>query len=123
MSILRIKVIYPGRNLSNRNQEHKVYPYQVWSTDITYIRLQRGWMYLVVIVDWATRTVLSWRVSNTCDRSDQGATFTSPDFTKPLLDLGVKKGLYWPIHRQIQYRNTTLGLRWKAANEDLHLKS
>ena len=122
MTILRIKVIYPGKNLSKRNQEHKVYPYllrgltinrpnQVWSTDITYIRLRRGWVYLVAIVDWHSRAVLSWRLSNTCDRffciealeeairiygqpeifnSDQGATFTSPDFTKVLLDLEVK---------------------------------
>jgi len=122
MAILRIKVIYPARNLSKRNQEHKVYPYllrglvinrpnQVWSTDITYIRLRRGWTYLVAILDWSTRAVLSWRLSNTCDRffcieaveealrvygtpeifnTDQGATFTSPDFTKPLLDLDVK---------------------------------
>jgi len=122
MAILRIKVIYPARNLSKRNQEHKVYPYllrglvinrpnQVWSTDITYIRLRRGWTYLVAVLDWSTRAVLSWRLSNTCDRffcieaveealrvygtpeifnTDQGATFTSPDFTKPLLDLDVK---------------------------------
>jgi putative transposase len=122
MAILRIKVIYPARNLSKRNQEHKVYPYllrglainrpnQVWSTDITYIRLRRGWVYLVAVLDWSTRAVLSWRLSNTCDRffcieaveealrifgtpeifnTDQGATFTSPDFTKPLLDLDVK---------------------------------
>ena len=122
MTILRIKVIYPGKNLSKRNQEHKVYPYllkgltinrpnQVWSTDITYIRLRRGWVYLVAIVDWYSRAILSWQLSNTCDRffciealeeairiygqpeifnTDQGATFTSPDFTKVLLDLGVK---------------------------------
>ena len=79
MAILRIKVIYPGRNLSKRNQEHKVYPYllqglvidranQVWSTDITYIRLRGGWTYLVAGLDWSTRAVLSWRLSNTCDR-------------------------------------------------------
>ena len=122
MDILRIKVIYPGKNLSKRNQAHRIYPYllrglainrpnQVWSTDITFIRLRRGWVYLVAIVDWATRAVLSWRISNTCDRffciealeealrvhgtpeifnSDQGATFTSPDFTKVLLDADVK---------------------------------
>jgi len=122
MDILRIKVIYPARNLSKRNQAHKVYPYllrglainrpnQVWSTDITYIRLRRGWTYLVAVLDWSTRAVLSWRLSNTCDRffcieavdealrlygtpeifnTDQGATFTSPEFTKPLLDLEVK---------------------------------
>lgn len=122
MAILRIKIIYPARNLSKRNQEHKVYPYllkgfvinqpnQVWSTDITYIRLRRGWTYLVAVLDWSTRAVLSWRLSNTCDRffcieaveealrnygrpeifnTDQGATFTSPDFTKVLLDAGVR---------------------------------
>lgn len=122
MAILRIKVIYPARNLSKRNQEHKVYPYllrgltinrsnQVWSTDITYIRLRRGWTYLVAVLDWSTRAVLSWRLSNTCDRffcieaveealrvygtpeifnTDQGATFTSPDFTKVLLDAHVR---------------------------------
>ncbi len=122
MAILRIKVIYPARNLSKRNQEHKVYPYllkglvidqpnQVWSTDITYIRLRRGWTYLVAVLDWSTRAVLSWRLSNTCDRffcieaveealrvygtpeifnTDQGATFTSPDFTKVLVDAGAK---------------------------------
>ena len=122
MAILRIKVIYQTKNLSKRNQEHKTYPYllkglsinrpnQVWSTDITYIRLRRGWTYLVAVLDWSTRAVLSWRLSNTCDRffcieaveealrhygvptifnTDQGATFTSPDFTKVLLDAGVK---------------------------------
>jgi putative transposase len=122
MAVLRIKVIYPARNISKRNQEHKVYPYllrglaitkpnQVWSTDITYIRLNRGWTYLVAVLDWSTRAVLSWRLSNTCDRffcieaveealriygtpeifnTDQGATFTSPDFVKVLLDAGVK---------------------------------
>ena len=122
MSIMGLKVIYQSKNLSKRNQEHKVYPYllkgliidrpnQVWSTDITYIRLRRGWVYLVAILDWSTRAVLSWRLSNTCDRffciealeeairlyglpeifnSDQGATFTSPDFTKVLLEPKVK---------------------------------
>jgi putative transposase len=122
LDILRIKVIYPARNLSKRNQEHRVFPYllnglsinrcnQVWSTDITYIRLRRGWTYLVAVLDWSTRAVLSWRLSNTCDRffcieaveealrlygmpeifnTDQGATFTSPDFTKVLIDAGVR---------------------------------
>jgi putative transposase len=122
MAILRIKAIYPARNLSKRDQEHKVYPYllrglaitrpnQVWSTDITYIRLRRGWVYLVAILDWSTRAVLSWRLSNTCDRffcvealeealriygapeifnTDQGSTFTNHDFIQPLLEQHVK---------------------------------
>lgn len=122
MVILRIKVIYPGINLSKRNMQHMIYPYllkgitightnQVWSTDITYIRLRHGWVYLVAIVDWYSRAVLSWRLSNTCDRffciealeealrrhgspeifnSDQGATFTSPEFTQVLKDAGIQ---------------------------------
>ena len=72
--ILGIEAIYPKMNLSKRNQAHKVYPYllrdleverpnQVWSADITYIRLRQGFVYLVAIIDWYSRYVLSWRVS------------------------------------------------------------
>src|SRR5712671_3242788 len=64
------------RNTSRRHPEHKVYPYllrgrtidqpnQVWAADITYIPMQQGFLYLVAIIDWATRRVLSWRLSNT----------------------------------------------------------
>src|SRR5260370_38621780 len=66
----------PKRNTSKRHPEHKVYPYllrgktidqpnQVWAADITYIPMQRGFLYLVAIIDWATRRVLFWRLSNT----------------------------------------------------------
>ncbi len=104
---------YPKRNLSLVNQAHKVYPYllrglvidrpnQVWATDITYIPMARGFVYLVAIMDWYSRKVLSWRVSNTLDTSfcvdaleeaieaygapeifntDQGSQFTSEEFT------------------------------------------
>jgi putative transposase len=112
MGILQIKVIYPKVNLSRRKHDHTVYPYllkgltidrpnQVWCTDITYIRLKHGFVFLVAILDWATRAVLSCRISNTIDRffciealeealrrygtpeifnSDQGGQFTSPEF-------------------------------------------
>jgi putative transposase len=122
MAIMHIQVLYPKRNLSRRNHEHAVYPYllkglvidrpnQVWSADITYIRLHHGWVYLVAVLDWYSRAVLSYRISNTCDRffciealeealrrygspeifnTDQGATFTSPDFTSVLLNAGVR---------------------------------
>ena len=71
---------YPKRNLSLANQAHNVYPYllrglvidrpnQVWATDITYIPMARGFVYLVAIMDWHSRKVLSWRVSNTLDAS------------------------------------------------------
>jgi putative transposase len=103
----------PGPNTSKGHPEHKVYPYllrgvsvtrpnQVWSTDITYIRLARGFAYLVAIIDWYSRRVLGWRISNSMDasfcveclqetikmhgkpevfNSDQGSQFTSEAFT------------------------------------------
>ncbi|TWI60867.1 putative transposase [Desulfobotulus alkaliphilus] len=103
----------PGPNTSRRKPGHKIYPYllrgvpivrpnQVWSTDITYIRLLSGFVYLVVIMDWYSRKVLSYRISNTMDtafcidcleeclrnhgkpeifNSDQGSQFTSLQFT------------------------------------------
>jgi len=115
MRVMGIEAIYPKPKLSLRNREHKVYPYllkgvlvdrpnQVWSTDITYIPLQEGFMYLAAIMDWYSRYVISWRLSNTLDsdfcvealeealhtgkpdifNTDQGVQFTSKDFTKCL---------------------------------------
>nr|VFJ55090.1 MAG: putative transposase [Candidatus Kentron sp. DK] len=106
----------PGPNTSGAHPKHPVYPYllrglaverpnQVWSTDITYIRLARGFVYLVAIIDWYSRKVLSWRLSNSMDaafcvdcledalrtygkpeifNSDQGSQFTSTAFTSVL---------------------------------------
>ena len=103
----------PGPHTSRPHSEHKLYPYllrgvavtrpnQVWSTDITYIRLERGLVYRVAIIDWYSRKVLSWRLNNTMDadfcidcleealrghgtpeifNSDQGAQFTGAAFT------------------------------------------
>ena len=111
----------PGPHTSKPHPEHKVYPYllrglaiirpnQVWSTDITYIRLRYGFVYLVAIMDWYSRKVLSWRLSNTMDagfcvdcleeaikvygkpeifNTDQGSQFTSECFTGVLLKNGV----------------------------------
>ena len=113
MRTMDLVALYPKRNLSLANQAHKVYPYllrnlaidhpnQVWATDITYIPMARGFVYLVAIMDWHSRKVLSWRVSNTLDTSfciealeeaieqhgtpeifntDQGSQFTSEEFT------------------------------------------
>jgi len=108
--------IYPKAKLSKKHPEHRIYPYllgnieitrpnQVWSADITYIRLKEGFIYLVAIMDWFSRYVLSWRLSNSLDVSfciealeealgkgcpdifntDQGSQFTSDDFTGILL--------------------------------------
>lgn len=106
----------PGPNTSKPHPEHKIYPYllrgvpvtrpnQVWSTDITYVRLERGFAYLVAVIDWYSRCVLSWRLSNSMDasfcvdcledalrehgrpevfNSDQGSQFTSKAFTDVL---------------------------------------
>ncbi len=111
----------PGPNTSKPHPQHKVYPYllrgvdivrpnQVWSTDITYIRLPRGFVYLVAIIDWYSRKVLSWRLSNTMDagfcvdcleeaiklygtpvifNTDQGSQFTSDVFTGVLRGNGI----------------------------------
>jgi putative transposase len=111
----------PGPNTSRSHPEHKIYPYllrgvpvvrpnQVWSTDITYIRLARGFVYLVAIIDWYSRRVLSWRISNSMGaifcvdcleealrmhgqpeifNSDQGAQFTSAAFTGVLEREGI----------------------------------
>lgn len=112
-----LQAIFPGKKTSKPHPEHKIYPYllrgvkierpnQVWSADITYIRLLQGFAYLVAIIDWFSRYVLSWRLSNTLDdgfciealeealfrygfpeifNSDQGSQFTSNDFTGMLL--------------------------------------
>lgn len=113
--------IAPGPNLSRRSPEHKVYPYllrgltisrpnQVWGIDITYIRLQAGWMYLVAILDWFSRYVVSWELDQTLEmgfvmqamecalqkakpdicNSDQGSQFTSPQYIQRLLAEGVR---------------------------------
>lgn len=121
MREMGLTAIAPGPHTSRPHPEHKVYPYllrgvavtrpnQVWSTDITYIRLARGFGYLVAILDWYSRKVLSWRVSNTIDtrfcvdaledalgrygrpevfNSDQGSQFTAEAFTDVLKREGV----------------------------------
>ena len=118
---LGLEAKYPKPKLSNGNKEHKIYPYllrdvaivkrdQVWSTDITYIRLSGGYVYLTAIIDWFSRFVLRWNlsisleadfciealkaalISGCCEtfNTDQGAQFTSKEFTGVLLDHGIK---------------------------------
>jgi putative transposase len=121
MRLMGLEAIYPKPKLSVRGEGHKVYPYllrnvaieranQVWSTDITYIPLPNGFMYLTAVIDWHSRYVLSWRLSNTLDvefciealeealghgcpevfNSDQGVQFTSTSFTSRLEAAGAK---------------------------------
>jgi putative transposase len=115
MRTMGLAAIVPKPNLSEPHPTHPIYPYllrgvaikhvnQVWSADITYIPLHQGWMYLVAVIDWFSRYVLSWEVSNTLDTEfcltaleralkqgtplvfnmDQGAQFTSDAFTQRL---------------------------------------
>lgn len=121
MREMGIAGICPGPNLSQRNPAHKIYPYllrnvtsshpnHVWGIDITYIRLHAGWMYLVAILDWFSRYVISWALDQTLavsfvleavDRafeqnkpeifnSDQGSQFTSPQYIDRLLAAKVQ---------------------------------
>ena len=80
MNIMGLQAIYKGPNTSKKHPQHPVYPYllrklaitrpnQVWCSDITYIPVKHGFLYLVAVMDWATRKVLSWRLANTLDAS------------------------------------------------------
>ncbi|MBW2661469.1 MAG: DDE-type integrase/transposase/recombinase [Deltaproteobacteria bacterium] len=79
MRLMGLEAIYPKPNLSKVSKKHKIYPYllrcvsidradQVWSTDITYIRLKQGFIYLVAVIDWFSRYVLSYEFSTTLDK-------------------------------------------------------
>jgi putative transposase len=121
MRTMGIEAIYPKPNLSKRNTNHKIYPYllrnlnitrvnQVWSTDITYLPLEDGFAFLVAVIDWFSRYILSWRISSTLEstfciealeaalkvgtpeifNTDQGCQFTSKDFTNILLQKKIQ---------------------------------
>ena len=122
MRQMGIMALYPKRNTSRPGKGHKIYPYllkgltfdrpnQVWATDMTYIPMARGFVYVVAIMDWYSRKVLSWRVSNSMDadpcvealekaisrygvpeifNTDQGSQFTSNVFTGVLKEAGIK---------------------------------
>ena len=123
MRQMGLEAVYPRRKrgLSISDRQHKIYPYllkgvaitrpdQVWSADITYVRMYRGWLYLVAVMDWFSRYVLSWEVSITMEsefcisalkralsfgrpdifNTDQGSQFTSDDFTKVLLTAEIQ---------------------------------
>ncbi len=121
MRIMGLEAIYPQKNLSRAAKGHVIYPYllrnvaiervnQVWSTDITYIRLKHGWAYLVAVIDWHSRYVLSWELSTTMDsdfclraldnalsqgkpeifNTDQGSQFTAEAFTEKLKERNIQ---------------------------------
>ncbi len=142
----------PGPNTSRSHPAHKTYPYllrgvavvrpnQVWSTDITYIRLAHGFAYLVAIIDWYSRRVLSWRISNSMEaafcvdcleealrhhgkpeifNSDQGAQFTSEAFTGVLKREGIQISM---DGRGRAFDNIFVERLWRSVKyEDVYLK-
>jgi len=153
MKKMGIRALYPKPRLSKPNLEHKIYPYllrdleitranQVWATDISYIPMAKGFCYLVAIMDWASRRVLAWRLSNTLDTSfctealeeairqygtpeifntDQGSQFTSDAFTDILINNGISismdgKGRW--------VDNVFVERLWRSVKyEDIHLKA
>lgn len=121
MRLMGLEAVFPKRNLSRRHPDHPVYPYllrgvevvrtnQVWSMDITYIKLKRGFVYLAAVIDWRSRYVLSWKISNTLTsdfcvealnealeygtpeimNTDQGSQFTSDEFIRVLKNRGIQ---------------------------------
>jgi len=121
MQEMRLHAVYPGPNLSKRQSDHRVFPYllrdvrpsapnHVWGMDITYIRLRNGWMYLVVVLDWYSRSIVSWALDDTLElpfvldaahraltqatpeiwNTDQGSQFTSLQFSTLVLASGAR---------------------------------
>lgn len=152
MRIMGLEAIYPRPNTSLAGKAHKIYPYllrgvpiirpnQVWSTDITYIPMDSGFMFLVAIIDWFSRYVLSWRISNTLDaefclealdaalrlgkpeifNTDQGAQFTCSDFTGRLEGAGIRISM---DGRGRALDNVFVERLWRTVKyEDIYLKN
>jgi putative transposase len=152
MRLMGLAGLAPGPTTSARHPEHTVYPYllrgievtrpnQVWSTDITYIRLARGFVYLVAVIDWYSRRVLAWRISNSMDTSfctdcledalglhdkpgivntDQGSQFTSTMFTGVLKRDGIAISM---DGRGRALDNIFVERLWRSVkHEDVYLK-
>jgi len=147
-----LEAIYPKPKLSTGSKEHMIYPYllkgyditapnQVWSTDITYIPMTHGFLYLVAIIDWYSRYVISWRLSNSLDvsfcvealkhalnrskpeifNSDQGCQFTSHEFTSVLESHNVKISM---DGRGRVFDNIFIERLWRSLKyEDIYLHS
>jgi len=152
MQKLGLAGMAPGPNTSKPHPQHKLYPYllrgvdvirpnQVWSTDITYIRLLHGFVYLVAIIDWYSRKVLAWRLSNSMDagfcvdcleeaiknygapkvfNTDQGSQFTSASFTGILIEYGITISM---DGRGRAFDNIFVERLWRTVKyEDVYLK-
>ena len=151
MRIMGLQAIHPKPWLSKKDDSHKIYPYllhgidikhsnQVWASDITYIRMRKGFIYLVAVMDWYSRYVLSWAVSISLDtafcikaleralekgypeifNSDQGSQFTSKDFTDELLSRSVRISM---DGRGRVFDNIFIERLWRSLKyEEIYLK-
>lgn len=151
MRIMGLEGIFPGKKTTIRTPEHKVYPYllrrlevdrpdQVWCSDITYVPMRHGYMYLVAIMDWFSRHVLEWRLSNSLEstfciesleaalergrpeifNTDQGSQFTSDGFTSRLIAGGVAISM---DGRGRALDNVFIERLWRSVKyEDIYLK-
>lgn len=152
MRLMGLEAIYPHPQTSQPHPAHRIYPYllrglsingpnQVWSTDITYVPMPQGFMYLVAVMDWHSRYVLSWRLSNTLEvdfclealeealklgkpaifNTDQGAQFTSPRYTQRLEAEDIRISM---DGRGRALDNVFVERLWRSVKyEDLYLKS
>jgi putative transposase len=151
MQLMGLQAIYPKAKTTVRGAGHKVYPYllrglaitrtnQVWSADITYLPLPRGFMYLVAVMDWFSRYVLAWQLSNTLDgafcldalqqallwgkptifNTDQGVQFTADDFTTCLARQEIQISM---DGRGRALDNIFIERLWRSVKyEDIYLK-
>jgi len=147
-----LRAIFPGKRTTIPTKYHKKYPYllrgkkicfpnQVWSSDITYIKLSGGYVYLVAVIDWYSRKILSWRLSNTLDslfcieavqdaidqygvpaifNTDQGCQFTSDNFVNLLESYGIRISMDG-VNRALD--NIYIERFWRSIKyEDIYLK-
>lgn len=152
MRHMGLDAIYPRRRLSVKDSEHRIYPYllrdmeierpnQVWCSDITYIRLKEGFAYLVAVMDWFSRYVLSWELSTVCDsalcrmaleaalarshppeifNTDQGCQYTADEFTRVLLEAEVRISM---DGRGRVFDNIMIERLWRTVKyEEVYLK-
>jgi len=152
MALMGLEAIHPRPRTTVRDPDHKVYPYllrgveidrrdQVWSTDVTYIPLEGGFMFLTAVIDWYSRYVLSWRLSNTLDgrfclealeaaleegspeifNTDQGVQFTARAFTGRLEESGIAVSM---DGRGRALDNVFVERLWRSLKyEDIYLKA
>ena len=152
MRLMGLQAVFPGRKTTIPAKEHKIYPYllrglaitrpnQVWSTDITYIPMVKGFMYLTAVIDWYSRYVLSWTLSNTLDsafclealeqalqkgtpdifNTDQGAQFTAHTFTSRLTAVNIRVSM---DGRGRALDNIFVERLWRTVKyEDIYLKN